>query len=154
MSCAISGQITNWQKLVSYLGLSHSDLLEVRVQDEEQCLQLLRRWRERYREGRALLKMRLVGAGVDFDALLSNMPGGQVQGVEHMAVGMLVCACVWCMFSITSVCTLGYVSSACKHNVIVCALWVCMHACVRACTDVQMRHTHGCGYVSVCVCVC
>lgn len=92
LSWAISRQISNWQKLVSYLGLSHADLLEVRVQQgggsaEEQCLQLLRRWRERHREGRALLRMRLMRAGVDFDTLLSSLPGGQVQGVEHMVIG-------------------------------------------------------------------
>ena len=93
VSKAISQQITNWPKLVSYLALSHSDLAEVRVQcgsgsAEELCLQLLRRWRERHREGRDRLKMRLLGAGVDFDAMLNSMPGGQVQGVEHRIIGM------------------------------------------------------------------
>ena len=36
--------------------------------------------------GGDLLKMRLIGAGVDFDAMLNSMPGGQVQGVEHWII--------------------------------------------------------------------
>lgn len=90
VSLAITQQISNWKKLVTYLGLAHSDLLEVRSRysrPEEHALMLLCRWRDKYHEGRGILRKRLERSGVDFESLENSVPGGQVQGVEHMVVG-------------------------------------------------------------------
>ena len=93
IALAIAQSVSNWKKLVTYLGLANSDLLEVRGQSsrpEDHALKLLYRWREKNRESRAILKKRLERGGVDFEVLENSMPGGQVQGVEHMVVGMCV----------------------------------------------------------------
>lgn len=97
---AIASQISNWQKLVTYLGLDHTHLLEVRGQSsrpEVQVVTLLHLWRDKYREGRGILRKRLQRAGLDLESLASSVPGGQVQGVEHMVIGTCVYICSYIM---------------------------------------------------------
>ena len=89
---AITPQISNWQKLTTYLGLSHSDLTDIRAHStlpEEQTFRLLYRWREKYRENKTLLKIRLQRAGINFESLISNIPAGQTKGVEHLLIGKM-----------------------------------------------------------------
>ena len=53
----------------------------------DHALGLLYCWRGRTRESKELLRKRLERAGLDFETLTSNMPGGQVQGVERRVIG-------------------------------------------------------------------
>lgn len=81
---AISHQITNLNKLSSFLGLDHSHVSKVRghtTQQEEHVIGLLFCWRETLQESKSVLKLRLTRAGVNFDVLLSNIPGGQTMGM-------------------------------------------------------------------------